>query len=410
VNDTACEPEARSAGRGQAPLSREVAVGAFVDALVDDDAEQLYDRAPCGYLSTSPDGMIVKVNQTFLTLTGYAREQLVGRRRFVELLSGGGRIYHETHFAPMLRMQGSAREIALDLIDASGNRLPVLVNAALELDDAGAPRVIRAAVFDATDRREYERELLRATERAQASEARATALARTLQQTLIPPVPPQVPDLDVAAAYRPAGAGDEVGGDFYDVFEVTADEWVVVLGDVCGKGAEAAVVTALLRYAVRAAAVAAPGPERTLAVVNDVLLRHDTDRFCTALLVRLTRGGGRWTASVCAAGHPLPVLQRAGGEVTVVGRPGSLLGVLPTLDVTPSDVVLEPGDRMLLYTDGVTEARSGTRQYGEDALLRLVRRTGDGAAELVEAVLSDVLAFQDGYARDDIALLAIASA
>jgi sigma-B regulation protein RsbU (phosphoserine phosphatase) len=96
--------------------------------------------------------------------------------------------------------------------------------------------------------------------------------------------------------------------------------------------------------------------------------------------------------------------------VTVVGRPGSLLGVLPTLDVTPSDVVLEPGDRMLLYTDGVTEARSGTRQYGEDALLRLVRRTGDGAAELVEAVLSDVLAFQDGYARDDIALLAIASA
>ena len=389
------------------PVSRGDAVGAFVDALLDDDAEQLYDHAPCGYLSTTPDGSIIKVNQTFLTLTGYTREQLVGRRRLVDLLTGGGRIYHETHFAPMLRMQGSAREIALDLVDVDGNRLPVLVNAALEVDAAGAPRVIRAAVFDASHRREYERELLRATERAQESEARAKALARTLQQTLIPPVPPHIPGLDVAAAYRPAGTGDEVGGDFYDVFEVSSDEWVVVLGDVCGKGAEAAVVTALLRYAVRAAAVAAPGTERTLAVVNDVLLRHDTDRFCTALLVRLTRADGRWSASICAAGHPMPLLRRGAGEVTVVGRPGTLLGAFPSLDLDARTVVLEPGDRLLLFTDGVIEARRGDAFYGEDALARQLGAATGGSAELVDAVLSDVLGFQAGHPRDDIALLAI---
>jgi sigma-B regulation protein RsbU (phosphoserine phosphatase) len=246
-------------------VMREDTVDAFVGALLD-DAEQLYDRAPCGYLSTDPDGTIVRVNATFLALTGYTRGQLVGRRRFVDLLTGGGRIYHETHYAPMLRMQGSARQIALDLVRADGSRLPALVNAVLERDEAGVPVVIRTAVFDATDRRKYERELLLAKERAETSDAQATALARTLQQTLIPPVPPHVPRLEVAAAYRPAGSGAEIGGDFYEVFQHQVDDWFAVLGDVCGKGPEAAVVTALLRYAVRAAAVATPEPAAALRI------------------------------------------------------------------------------------------------------------------------------------------------
>ncbi len=167
-------------------------------------------------------------------------------------------------------------------------------------------------------------------------------------------------------------------------------------------------VTALLRYAVRGAAVAAPDPERTLAVVNDVLLRHDTDRFCTALLVRLTRADGRWEAALCAAGHPLPLLHRASGEVSFIGRPGSLLGAFASVKFSSTTVILEPGDRLLLYTDGVTEARSGRDQYGDDALVRRVRATGGGPAELVDAVLTEVLAFQAGNARDDIALLSIA--
>src|SRR5215218_7990082 len=173
---------------------REDVVDAFVGALLD-DAEQLYERAPCGYLSTAADGTIIKVNEAFLALSGYTRAELVGRRRFVDLLTGGGRLYHETHYAPMLRMHGSARQIALDLVRADGQRLPTLVNAVLETDESGAPVLVRTAIFDATERREYERELLRSKQRAEASEARAVALARTLQQTLIPPVPPHVPGL-----------------------------------------------------------------------------------------------------------------------------------------------------------------------------------------------------------------------
>ena len=386
------------------------AVDAFVDALLDDDAEQLYERAPCGYLSTTPDGTIVKVNGTFLALTGYSRDQLLGRRRFADLLTGGGRIYHETHYAPMLRMGGRAREVALDLVRADGARLPVLVNAVLERDAAGAPVVIRAAVFDATDRREYERELVRAKERAEASEDRATALARTLQQTLMPPVPPQVPGLDVAAAYRPAGSGGEVGGDFYDVFQLADEDWVVVLGDVSGKGADAAVITALLRYALRAAAVAAPEPAATLAIANDVLLRHDTDRFCTALLVRLHRHDGAWRATICAAGHPLPLLVPADGPPRLVGEAGSLLGVLESLDLLAVDVELVPGDRLLLYTDGVIEGRSDSDEYGDQRLLARAGAAAAGARALVTAVLDDVVAFQRDVPRDDIALLALGPA
>ena len=385
---------------------REDAVDAFVGTLLD-DAEQLYDRAPCGYLSTAPDGTITRVNATFLALTGYTRLELVGRRRFVDLLTGGGRIYHETHYAPMLRMQGSARQIALDLVRADGQRLPALVNAVLERDEAGNPVVVRTAVFDASERRQYERELLRAKERAEASETRATALARTLQQTLIPPVPPHVPGLDVAAAYRPAGSGAEIGGDFYEVFQHRVDDWFIVLGDVCGKGPDAAVITALLRYAVRAAAVSATDPATALRITNDVLVAHATDRFCTALLVQLVRLEDTWRATVCAAGHPLPVLVPADGEARVVGEPGSLLGVMPVIDLPTTAVELAPGDRLLLYTDGVTEARRGREEYGEQRLLARAAQAAPGTASLVEAVLDDVLHFQHGIPRDDIALLAV---
>jgi phosphoserine phosphatase RsbU/P len=387
----------------------EDAVDAFVGALLD-DAQQLYERAPCGYLSTAPDGTIIKVNDTFVALSGYTRTELIGRRRFVDLLTPGGRIYHETHYAPMLRMHGSARQIALDLVRADGQRLPTLVNAVLETDESGAPLLVRAAVFDATERREYERELLRSKRRAEASEARAVALARTLQQTLIPPVPPHVPGLDVAAAYRPAGTGAEIGGDFYEVFQNREDDWFTVLGDVCGKGPDAAVITALLRYAVRAAAVSTSDPAATLRITNDVLLTHETDRFCTALLVQLLRHDGAWRAAVCAAGHPLPVLVPASGGARVVGEPGSLLGVLTSLDLSSSVVELNPGDRLLLYTDGVTEGRRGREEYGEERLLARADAAGPGAQALVAEILDDVLSFQQGVPRDDIALLAVTPA
>src|SRR3954447_19663187 len=264
-------------------MSAQAASEAFYTALLDDDPEQLYDRAPCGYLSTTADGTIVKANATFLDMTGYLSHELVGSRTFASLLTPGGRIYHETHYAPMLSMQGRVREVALDLVRADGSRLPVLVNAALEATPDGTPKVVRVAVFDATHRREYERELLRAKERAERSELRARSLARTLQSTLIPPSPPALPGLDVSAAYRPAGDGQEVGGDFYDVFQISEGDWVVALGDVCGKGVEAAVVTALVRYTLRALTVQLDAPSAVLHSLNDVLLEQGSDRFCTVV-------------------------------------------------------------------------------------------------------------------------------
>jgi sigma-B regulation protein RsbU (phosphoserine phosphatase) len=387
---------------------RNKALEVFLEALAGDDPERLYDRAPCGYLTTTPDGLIAKVNQTFITLTGYEANDLVGRRRFVDLLTPGGRIYHETHFVPLLQMQGTAREIALDLICEDGRRLPVLVNSVLERDVFEAPMAIRTAIFDASQRREYERELLRAKQKAEQSEVHAQALARTLQQSFIPPSHPEIPGLELAARYRPAGDGDEIGGDFYDVFEISPNDWCVVIGDVCGKGVEAAVVTALARYTIRAASVNQLQPSGALRTLNEVLLHHDTDRFCTISVLRLRRRDGDWTVTVSCGGHPLPLVIRRKGPPNTFGHPGSLVGVLEAPSFVDVTVALSPGDLMLAYTDGVTEARSPKGSfYGDGRLVATVTTLGGPASPLADGLLNEVMQFQNWSARDDIALVAI---
>jgi sigma-B regulation protein RsbU (phosphoserine phosphatase) len=386
---------------------QDVAQQDFDTALLADDAEELYDRAPCAYLSTTPEGIVVKVNQTFLTWTGLSRADLVGRRRFADLLSVGGRIYHETHFAPMLQLQGSVREMALDMVTADGGRLPVLVNAVLERGPDGAPRVIRVALFDATERRQYERELVRARRTAEEAEARAVALAHTLQQTLIPPRPPDIPGLEVAAVYRPAGDGSEVGGDFYDVFQAAEQQWVVVLGDVSGKGVEAAVVTSLIRYTVRGLAVRVADPSEVLHELNGVLLAHDTDRFCTVALLRLTQVGSGWRAEGSLGGHPPALVRGADGTVTPLGVPGSLVGVFREVAFSTEGVDLRPGDTLVLHTDGVTDAQDGEEHFGEERTRAQVAALGPEPAAVTDGLLAEVLAFQHDEPRDDIAVLAL---
>jgi PAS domain S-box-containing protein len=133
----------------------------------EESVEDLYENAPCGYLSSLPGGLIVKVNQTFLNWTGYRREDVIGRRRFQDLLTPGGKIYHETHYAPLLRMQGEVQEIAFEVGCAGGGRLPVLVNSVFRTDESGTPILIRTTIFNASGRKEYERELVRERERAE---------------------------------------------------------------------------------------------------------------------------------------------------------------------------------------------------------------------------------------------------
>lgn len=381
---------------------------AFLEALVYDDPVQLYERAPCGFLSTTPDGLIVKANATFRTWLDLTAGDIVGKLTFIDLLTPGSRIYHETHYAPALLMQGSLSEIALDFLRADGSRLPVLVNATLDRDEHGTPKVVRIAVFDATERRSYERELRLAKERAEESEAKARALARTLQQTLIPPLPPAIPRLQLAASYRPAGVGLEVGGDFYDVFPLGADDWVVVLGDVQGKGVEAAVVAGLVRHTVRALTVGLEDPGHVLANVNDVLLRYGNERFCTAVVLRLRRDGSRWEVVLGNAGHPSPILLRSGQEPRLLGATGQLLGVLETDSFEEERLTLDVGDTLVLYTDGVTEGRQDRDLYGDERLLESLHgRRSDDPAGLVDGLVKDVIDFQDGVARDDIAVLAV---
>jgi sigma-B regulation protein RsbU (phosphoserine phosphatase) len=372
-----------------------------------DDGDH-YDELPCGLLSTQPDGTIVRVNATFLRWTGLRREDLVGEQRFIDLLSPGGRLYHETHYMPTLQMQSSAREMAFEIVCADRSRLPVLVSASLHRDASGAPTLVRVAVFEATQRREYERELLIAKRHAEQSEEHAKVLSRTLQSTLIPPGLPAIDGLDLGAAYRPAGTGEEVGGDFYDVFKIAADDCVLVIGDVCGKGVDAAVVTALVRYTVRAASVEHPEPARVLELVNEVLNRQETDRFCTVALLRLRRGAAGWVAELSLGGHPAPLLRRNGSDhVQEVGRAGSLLGGFRNVTLHDESVALRPGDTLVLFTDGVTEGRHGREFFGEDRLRSVVATANGTAQEIVDQVLAASLAFQQDETYDDIALVAL---
>jgi serine/threonine-protein kinase RsbW len=148
------------------------------ERLLAETAEELYEEAPCGYLMTSPDGTIRRVNRTFVAWTGHDRGELLEGRRFQDLLSPGGRIYHETHVAPLLRMQDAVSEIALEVVCANGERLPVLVNYALKRDTGGEPVLVRITVFSAAERRTYERELLRARRAEQEARERIERLHR----------------------------------------------------------------------------------------------------------------------------------------------------------------------------------------------------------------------------------------
>ncbi len=379
---------------------------AFQEALLGDDPADLYDKAPCGYLSTAPDGTLVKVNDTFLTWTGYAADELVGRRRLIDLLAPGAKIYHETHVSPMLHALGEVKEIALEVVKADGDRMPVLMNAVLDRHETGEPRRVRVAVFDASERRRYEHELLLAKRRAEASEERAVRLAETLQETLIPPGTPNIPGLEVAAAYRPAGRGDEVGGDFYDVFQIAEGDWVVVLGDVCGKGVEAAVITSLVRHTVRALAVSERSSRDVLPQLNTILLSSDSDRFCTLVILRLRRTEQGWKVTSSSGGHPLPLLLRPGSPAVTLGEPGMIVGAFETAHFSETTIVLGKGESLFLYTDGVTEAGRAGDFFGEQALIDALAAPAN-TPQLIQRVLDRVLEFQQNVARDDIALLAL---
>lgn len=238
-------------------------------------------------------------------------------------------------------------------------------------------------------------------------------VADTLQASLLPPDLPTVPGVDVAARYLPADERTDVGGDFYDLFPAAGGGWVVAVGDVCGKGAEAATLTAMARYTLRAASQArSGGPSEDLALLNQQLLAEGTpDRFLTAVLAYVDpRPEGGLRVRLACAGHPAPIVLRAGGYAVPVEEHGPLLGVFEAPTWPEITVGLDPGDALVLATDGVTEA-DRTAPLEADALgAMLVCDLGgrvssaDAAASAVEDIARRRAA---GRLRDDVAVFVL---
>jgi serine phosphatase RsbU (regulator of sigma subunit) len=236
-----------------------------------------------------------------------------------------------------------------------------------------------------------------------------TAIARTLQASL-PPALPEVDGFELAAAYRAAGEGFEVGGDFYDVFDTAEDQWYAVIGDVCGKGAEAAAVTAMARYTIRAAAVRRRSPAAILRLLSEAMVRQDAadeGRFCTIACLHLDVSRSPARVTVACGGHPLPVVLRADGSVEELGVAGTLLGLVDRPELQDRGGELAPGDTVLLYTDGLTEAGAPEQLWEPEDLLRVVgEAAGRSAQGIVDHVVAAAVATQP-EPRDDIAVVAL---
>jgi serine phosphatase RsbU (regulator of sigma subunit)/PAS domain-containing protein len=234
-----------------------------------------------------------------------------------------------------------------------------------------------------------------------------SSVAEALQSSLLPAtLPDDIPGLELSAAYQPASEGLEVSGDFYDVFPV-AGGWAITIGDVCGKGQEAAAMTAAARHAIRALAHWNPDPADVLAKVNEVMLAGDyEDRFVTANLAYLHWEGERLRVTLASAGHPGPALVRPDGRVDFLSGGGLPLGLFP--DADPHTEELELGEDVLLffYPDGVTDARSPDMRYFEDSLAdELAGLAGRSAADTARMVQGLVTSFSQDDLRDDMTIL-----
>ena len=236
-----------------------------------------------------------------------------------------------------------------------------------------------------------------------------SAIARTLQNSLLPPVLPEIAGVETAALYRAAGEGTDVGGDFYDLFTVGEDEWIAVIGDVCGKGAEAAAVTALARYTIRTAAVRRRSPAAILRWLNDAMRRQELDgRFCTIACVHLDTSRPEIRLSVACGGHPPGLVRRAGGAVEEVGVPGTLLGLVPDPELEDRPATLAAGDALVLFTDGITEARAPHRVLEAEDLHAALRAVAPPSAQRIVEQLAALAVGKEGTPpRDDIAVLAL---
>jgi serine phosphatase RsbU (regulator of sigma subunit) len=237
-------------------------------------------------------------------------------------------------------------------------------------------------------------------------------IASVLQHSLRPRSLPEIRGFEAASRFLAAGEAYEVGGDFYDVFRTGSGTWTAVIGDVCGKGPEAASLTALARYTVRTASGPDSTPSEVLRTLHESISvdRHDL-RFCTAALARIEaprNGRGAAHLTVALGGHPFPLVLRKGGRVDTIGQPGTLLGALPSPVLADAEATLRVGDSLILYTDGVLDVGDRTKTDDPDWLPKqLAKSTGKSADEIAEHLARAAIRRHGGEPRDDIAVLVL---
>ena len=234
---------------------------------------------------------------------------------------------------------------------------------------------------------------------------RSEQTARTLQQSLLPTAIPDVPACELAIRFVPAGAGDLVGGDFYDVFPVAEDRWAVVLGDVCGKGAGAAAITAMARWTLRSFAGSARSPADALRALNEAMLRQGRDRrFITIIYALLTVRADEAHVTVACAGHPPAIVVSENGDPATLGAHGDLLGIWPDIRLDQVDVRLRAGESLVLYTDGVTDQGPGSSGSAGHSIRSV---TAEPSADALADALRNEAERANAVTRDDVAIVVV---
>lgn len=281
----------------------------------------------------------------------------------------------------------------------------------------GLYRFANSPSYDVTDiafAEELSRRAAVAIDNALAHRRRAD-VARALQASLLPPTLSNLPGVEVSATFHPAGEGVEVGGDFYDVFPLGDNRWVLMIGDVSGSGPAAAALTAQVRHGARVAARAGLAPAAVVAAINTSLDETTgSEWFCTMVYAELSLHDVGADLQIVCAGHPPPLVLR-GEAVEAVGVQGPLLGVLPLASFGVRSVRLGPGHALVMVTDGALEARSTTSEvstpdgfFGQERLERTVRNcAGQPASFIVEAIADEVISLSGGQLSDDLAILAV---